>query len=361
MKTFRCACGNVLHFENSHCMVCGRTVGYLPDEGCISALEPAAGNQWTALVNNSDYRKCKNYTDFDICNWMVVADDTHPYCLSCRLNHIIPNLGQEQNLTLWYRIESAKRRLLYTLYALHLPVIGREVDPKKGLAFEFMADDANDNEFSNTLIPHRNVITGHRAGIITINIKEAEDSVREEMREKMNERYRTLLGHFRHEIGHYYWDRLIHDAKRLDDFREVFGDERVDYQQSLQCYYQEGPRVDWQKGFISAYASAHPWEDWGESWAHYMHMVDTLETAHDFGFSIQGRYVSALSKDGQSMSGYPSPPTFDTLINDWNRLTVALNAMNRSMGLPDVYPFIISQMSLAKLRFIHTTIANSRP
>ena len=361
MKTFRCQCGNVLHFENSHCLVCGRTVGYLPDQGCISALEPTAGNQWVALANNANYRKCKNYTEFEVCNWMIQAGDTRPYCLSCRLNHIIPNLGEEQNLTLWYRIESAKRRLLYTLYALHLPVIGRDVDPKKGLAFEFMADEANDDEFSNTLIPHRNVITGHRAGIITINIKEAEDSAREEMREKMNERYRTLLGHFRHEIGHYYWDRLVHDTNRLDDFREVFGDERVDYQQSLQRYYQEGPPADWQKGFISAYASAHPWEDWGESWAHYMHMVDTLETAHDFGFSIQGRYVSALSDDVQSMSGYPTSPTFDTLLNDWNRLTVALNALNRSMGLPDVYPFIISQRSLVKLRFIHATIAASTP
>jgi len=359
MKTFHCECGNTLHFENSHCLVCGRDVGYLPEYGCISALDPLPDKSWLALANKRIYRKCKNYRDYNICNWMVPVDDPQPYCVSCRLNNIIPNLGEEQNLTLWHRIESAKRRLLYTLYELHLPVIGRDVDPQKGLAFEFMADEENDDEFSNALMPHRQVITGHRAGIITINIKEAEDSAREEMREKMNERYRTLLGHFRHEIGHYYWDRLVHDMSRLDEFREVFGDERIDYQQSLNRYYQEGPVPDWQSCWISAYASAHPWEDWGESWAHYMHMVDTLETAHDFGFSIQGHDVSALTADVQSAAGYRASSAFDMLLEDWNRLTVALNAMNRSMGLPDIYPFIISNRSLQKLRFIHDIIAAS--
>jgi len=359
MKTFHCQCGNILHFENSRCLLCERLVGYLPDQACISAFEPSTNETWLALANSSIYRKCKNYSDYDICNWMIPSNDPHPYCVSCRLNHIIPDLNQEQNLTLWCRIESAKRRLLYTLYALHLPVIGRDLDPKKGLAFEFMADETNYDEFSNELTPHRRVITGHRAGIITINIKEAEDSAREEIRELMNERYRTLLGHFRHEIGHYYWDRLIHDMNRLGAFREVFGDERVDYQQNLQRYYQEGPTPDWQSGWISAYASAHPWEDWGESWAHYMHMVDTLETAHDFGFSIQGYNVSAPTAEMQSAEGYPASPAFDMLLQDWNRLTVALNAMNRSMGLPDAYPFIFSDRSLEKLRFIHDTIAAS--
>ena len=361
MKTFHCQCSNILHFENYRCLVCGRVVGYIPGDGMMSSFENKSNQQWRSLANGKNYRKCKNYSDFDICNWMVPVNDDQPYCVSCRLNHIIPNLAQEHNLTLWYRIESAKRRLLYTLFALHLSVIGRDLDPKKGLAFEFMEDEINDDEFSNTLSLHRHVFTGHRAGIITINIKEAEHSAREEMREKMNERYRTLLGHFRHEIGHYYWDRLINDMDRLDAFREIFGDERVDYQQSLSRYYQEGPRADWQSGWISAYASAHPWEDWGESWAHYMHMVDTLETAHDFGFSIQGYNVSTLSEEMQSAEGYMTSPVFDMLLQDWNRLTVALNAMNRSMGLPDVYPFIISDNTLAKLRFVHDIIMTSTP
>jgi hypothetical protein len=359
MKTFVCHCGNTLYFENSRCLVCKRMVGYLPDDGMISALEPQDNGNWLALVDRHTYRMCKNYSDYNVCNWMVPAHDPHPYCLSCRLNHIIPNLGEGQNLTLWYRIESAKRRLLYTLYELHLPVIGRHSDPKKGLAFEFLADETSDNEFRNELIPDHHVITGHRGGIITINLREAEDSAREVMREKMNERYRTLLGHFRHEIGHYYWDRLIVDMDRVGEFRRIFGDERQDYEQSLRKYYQDGPPSDWQSIWISAYASAHPWEDWGESWAHYMHMVDTLETAHDFGFSIQGYNVSSLTAEMQSTEGYLASPAFDLLIKDWNRLTIALNAMNRSMGLPDVYPFVISDTSLVKLRFIHDTISAS--
>lgn len=359
MKTFRCQCSNILHFENSRCLVCGRELGYIPEQGVMSALEPSTNKLWRALSNNKTYRKCKNYGSYNICNWMVPSHDLDPYCASCRLNHIIPNLGQEQNLTLWYRIESAKRRLLYTLYVLHLPVIGRATDPQKGLAFEFMADEEGDNEFSNALTPHRHVVTGHRAGIITINIKEAEHSTREEMREKMNEGYRTLLGHFRHEIGHYYWDRLVSDTDKIGSFRDVFGDERIDYQQSLQRYYQQGPPPDWQSGWISAYASAHPWEDWGETWAHYMHMVDSLETAQDFGFSIQGYNVSALTAEIQSAEGYVTPPAFDALLQDWHRLTVALNALNRSMGLPDAYPFIISDSSLEKLRFVHGLIADS--
>jgi len=350
-----------LHFENYRCLVCERVVGYLPDQGYMSSFEQQSAELWRSLANGQYYRKCKNYTDFDICNWMVQEKDTHSFCVSCRLNHIIPNLGQEQNLTLWYRIESAKRRLLYTLYALHLPVIGRDLDSKKGLAFDFLEDETNDDEFSNTLMAHRYVVTGHRAGIITINIKEAEDSAREEMREKMNERYRTLLGHFRHEIGHYYWDRLVNNTSWVNTFREVFGDERIDYQESLRRYYQEGPAPDWQSGWISAYASAHPWEDWGETWAHYMHMVDTLETAHDFGFSIQGYNVSALTEEMQTAEGYLTGPTFDMLLEDWNRLTVALNAMNRSMGLPDAYPFIISDNTLAKLQYIHDIIMASTP
>jgi len=359
MKTFVCQCGNTLYFENSRCLVCKHVVGYLHDEGLVSALEQQDNGNWLALTNKQAYRKCKHYSDYNVCNWMVPSHDLQPYCHSCRLNHIIPNLGEEQNLTLWYRIESAKRRLLYTLYALQLPVIGRDLDPKKGLAFEFLADATTDDEFRNELIPDHHVITGHRAGIITINLKEAEDSAREVMREKMNERYRTLLGHFRHEIGHYYWDRLIVDTDQLGEFRKIFGDERQNYEQSLRQYYQDGPSPDWQSIWISAYASAHPWEDWGESWAHYMHMVDTLETAHDFGFSIQGYNVSALTAEMQTAEGYLTSSVFEMLMHDWNRLTVALNAMNRSMGLPDAYPFIISDMSLLKLRFIHDTIADS--
>lgn len=359
MRTSECECGNTLYFENTACLACGRTVGYLPDVRRMSALEASGVGRWRALATGTDYRMCDNYSRYDVCNWMIPAADDHQLCPACRLNHIIPDLREPDNLTLWYRIEGAKRRLLYTLYALHLPVVGRERDPGGGLAFEFLADEDNGDEFSNELTPRGHVVTGHRGGLITINIMEARHGAREEMREKMNERYRTLLGHFRHESGHYYWDRLVRDTPWVKRYRALFGDERETYDAALGRYYDSGPTPGWESGWISAYASAHPWEDWGETWAHYLHMVDTLETAQDFGFSLEGRRVKALAMPMQAAAGYETPAVFERLLDDWTRLTVALNALNRSMGLPDAYPFAIGGAVLEKLRFVHELVAAS--
>ncbi|HNP25535.1 MAG TPA: putative zinc-binding peptidase [Nitrosomonas sp.] len=356
MKTFRCHCGNHLHFENSQCFSCNRMVGYLPEEKRLSALEPSAEGNWLALFNNRPYRQCKNFVDYNVCNWMVSARDNHALCLSCRLNHIIPNLNEAQNITLWYRVEQAKRRLLYTLYSLDLPVVSREKDPSSGMGFEFLQDDVAQDEFSNELTIRQSIATGHKSGMITINLLEAEHSSRLEMRDKMNERYRTLLGHFRHESGHYYWDRLINNTDKINSFRDLFGDERLDYQQALRTYYEQGPSSFWQDIWISAYASSHAWEDWAETWAHYLHMVDTVETAHDFSFSIHGYDVSAPAIDSQMANGYKTPASFDELFDDWCRLSVALNALNRSMGMDDAYPFVISSTSLNKLRYVHQIV-----
>lgn len=359
LKTFHCHCGNTLHFENNHCLACDRVVGYLPDERQLSALEPGDNGNWLALSNGRHYRQCGNYSAYAVCNWMVPAEDSHDLCASCRLNHIIPNLAEGQNLTLWYRIELAKRRLLYTLYNLNLPVVGRAEDPQRGMGFEFLQDDIAQDEFSNELTIRHSVATGHSAGMITINLLEAEHGRRELMREKMNERYRTLLGHFRHESGHYYWERLIRNSDHIDSFREIFGDERLDYAMAIRNYYDQGPPPFWSEVWISAYASVHPWEDWAESWAHYLHMVDTLETAYDFGFQIHGVDVSNPAIDKQMAPGYVSPASFDDLFDDWCRLSAALNALNRSMGLEDAYPFVISVSALNKLRYVHRLVNES--
>jgi len=331
-------------------------VGYLPDVGQLSALEPLDENVWLAVLNRQSYRQCKNNIDYNVCNWMVPDRDDHMLCKSCRLNHVIPNLSDSQNLTLWYRVEQAKRRLLYTFDNLNLPVIDRIQDPHKGLCFEFLQDETQCGEFDNTVTASQKVITGHYSGKITINLREAEHSARIEMRDKMNERYRTLLGHFRHESGHYFWEHLINGTSEITRFRELFGDEQQDYQQALSNYYEYGPSPSWQTVWISAYASAHPWEDWAETWAHYLHMVDTVETAHDFGFSIHGSNISAPGVGAQMGEGYYSPVVFDVLFEDWCRLSVALNALNRSMGLDDAYPFVISNTALDKLRYVHEIV-----
>ncbi len=343
MKTFPCHCGNRLYFENSQCLTCNSALGYLPHKQCLSALRPTGEGLWRALADGKLYQRCGNYHAYRICNWLLPAKDSHAFCVSCRLNQVIPNLEKPENLTLWQRIETAKRRLLYTLHTLRLPLVNREQDPWHGLAFEFLEGGSDALEFSNRFDANQDVMTGHSAGIITINVAETKDAAREEMREKMNEGYRTLLGHFRHEIGHYYWDRLIAGSARLESFRALFGDERADYDQALRHYYQVGPSPQWVNAHISAYASAHPWEDWAETWAHYLHMVDTLETAHDFGSTVNGQHRESIE-------------TFQSLVTEWRQLTQALNALNRSMGLNDAYPFNLTDAACEKLRFVHDLI-----
>lgn len=360
MITFACQCGNKLHFENTRCLSCGRKLGYLPEEQVVSALEPLENHRYVALHDNRVYRSCRNYHEYDICNWMVAEHDTNPLCQSCRLTEIIPNLAEPDNITLWYRIEKAKRRLLYTLKQLRLPIEGRDINPANGLAFKFLADSPATQEFNDEVTPGERVMTGHSTGTITINLAEADHSAREEMREQMNERYRTLLGHFRHESAHYYWDRLVRGSEWLGEYRRLFGDETRDYQTALDTYYKEGPPTDWERHWISAYASSHPWEDFAETWAHYLHMIDTLETAHDFGFSVHGQPPLTAVREMQFSSGYFGNISIEDLLADWVRLTGALNAMNRSMGLADAYPFILPEDVTAKLDMIHRLISSKR-
>ncbi|MGB8274508.1 MAG: putative zinc-binding metallopeptidase [Alphaproteobacteria bacterium] len=373
MKNFRCACGNTVFYENTLCNSCSRRLGFLPDLGTLAPLEPLEapgpggaenGGRWRALVPGaaSFYRRCRNDTEYQVCNWMVAAGDPNDYCASCRLNSMIPNLGDPRSLVLWFRVEQAKRWLLYTLQNLGLPIIGKAEDPAGGLAFEFLAD-AGSSEFCDTLDERQRITTGHRRGVITINIAEADPSAREQMRERMNEQYRTLLGHFRHESGHYYWDRLVNDTPWLQRFRDVFDDERADYDAALRRYYTWGPKAGWQQSFISGYAAAHPWEDWAETWAHYLHITDTLETAWDQGFSVRGRAVGPQTMPAQ----WAAPPSradaamsFDGMLADWTGLAIGMNALNRSMGLPDPYPFVLANPVIEKLRFVYDLIGAAR-
>jgi hypothetical protein len=275
MKTFHCDhCENRLVFENVLCLRCERTLGYLPDAGTLTPLTPVGNDEWeplTPAARHQRYRMCANYKDEAVCNWMVPAHDSHPLCLACRLNRTIPNLNDPENEDRWAKVEAAKRRMVYTLLSLGLPVVDKETDPIHGIAFEFLVDQPGGQR----------VLTGHDEGVITINVAEAEAHIREKMRKDMGEKYRTLLGHFRHEIGHHYWNVLIRDGTQIDSFRRLFGDERLDYAEALRRNYEKPPSNDWDEHYISAYASCHPWEDWAETWGNYLHMIDTLETARD--------------------------------------------------------------------------------
>lgn len=330
-------------------------MGFLPDEQQVSALNATADGSFLASYNDKHYRDCKNHTEFNVCNWMVQAIDTAELCVSCRLNESIPNLDDPENVTRWFLLEQAKRRLIYSAIKLRLPITSLKIDPERGLGFAFLESEIEDS-FGNELFVKNYVTTGHSNGLITLNIEEADGSSRIDIREKMNEKYRTLIGHFRHESGHYYWDRLILNSARHQEFREMFGDERLDYQAAMAHYYENGPVKNWQDIWISAYATMHPWEDWAETWAHYFHMVDTLETASSFDLSVSGNVIDSPYVLDESYSIVDMEKSFSQLFDDWCSLTQALNSLNRSMGMDDAYPFVVSLTSLKKLRFVHHTI-----
>ncbi|SHK58608.1 hypothetical protein SAMN05192548_102846 [Paraburkholderia terricola] len=351
MKTFHCnRCSHLVFYENVRCERCEALLGYVPELAEISAFEDAGEGRWRSLHPGAEgalFRQCHNYAVENVCNWMIPADSPDTLCRACQLTRTIPNLSAPENRLYWYRLEVAKRRLLYTLAALGLDVKSRETDPERGLAFEFLEDSDDGSR----------VMTGHDNGLITLNIAEADDAYREKIRSAMGEPYRTLLGHFRHETGHYYFSQLVENNPRwIEPYRKLFGDERADYGESLTAYYRDGAPAEWQASYISAYATMHPWEDWAETWAHYMLIVDVLDTATSYG-------VALLPDD-------PSEPTltdrtpvedasFDNLMKRWFPLTYALNSLNRSLGMPDGYPFTLAAPVVGKLRFVHRVIAEA--
>jgi hypothetical protein len=354
MKVGRCVCGSTLFFNNTICSSCGRAVGFLPDKLQISALEPVDNGYAVALDAKAHYVPCQNQVEYGICNWLIPAAEKPGLCMSCRLNRTIPDLTIPQNLVHWQQIEQAKRHALYSLLRLGLPLVSKQSDAAHGLAFDFLADKDPDSEFTEPLPDQEPVLTGHDNGLITLNVAEADPVARTRHRQQMGEDYRTLLGHFRHELGHYYWDRLIAETPLEGPFRELFGDERADYGKALSRHYKQGPVADWPERFVSAYASAHPWEDWAESWAHFLHMTDTLETAADFGL-IMRRIPGGVTPDA-SLLAITLGTDFSALMDQWFSLSVLTNALNRSMGLEDAYPFVLTPTVRAKLQFVHDAV-----
>jgi hypothetical protein len=358
MKIFSCsACKHVAFFENSQCTRCGHTLAYLPNLGVLSAMEiDASGTPpetnikadlFVALdpvAEGARYRLCQNYATYAVCNWAIPEHDENVFCPACRLNQVIPDLSQPEAIESWRGLELAKRRLVYTLLALNLPLQSKDSEPETGLAFAFK-NDGPDGE---------RVLTGHCDGLVTINVAEADPSAREQIRVRLGERYRTLLGHFRHESGHYYWDRLLKSSSDLPAFREEFGNEEEAYAEAVKRHYA-APHKDWSEGFVSSYATMHPWEDWAETWAHYLHMVDTLETAQSYGLALKPRPIGGAVSETVA-TGRMHFNDFDDLVSAWVPLTVALNSLNRSMGLPDLYPFVLADRVISKLRFVHRVI-----
>jgi len=348
MKLFKCShCGQLVYFENTYCERCAYPLGFDCDSLDMITVVETSLNSYTVIGSETQtsFRYCDNY-QYGVCNWLVPSDSSRKFCKACELNRTIPNLSKQTYAHRWKIIEQAKHRLIYALLCMQLPPKSKFEDPEKGLWFDFLADEEKPQ--------NEKIFTGHNRGLITINIAEADDIEREMAKRALDEPYRTVLGHLRHEIGHYYWDRLILEKSKLEEFRKLFGDERLNYQQALQDYYGRLHFHRESNSFISNYATAHPWEDWAETWAHYMHILDTEETAFAFGLILHPSLATDSSTLDVEIKRNPySVQHFEHIIDAWLPLTFAMNSLNRSMGLQDPYPFIISVNVISKLKFIH--------
>lgn len=324
MKNFFCSCGEEIFFDNFECIACGAQVGFDPKS--MDIVQPSEG----ATLNY-----CDNY-NHDACNWILPINSDQSLCWGCQFNRTIPNLTLPNNLPRFSAIERAKKRLLYTVLSEGLPIENRWVNPTRGLLFDFLDDARGQAE----AYPDQFIATGHINGVITINTVEADAVLRTEAQVALGERYRTLLGHFRHEYAHHVWTLLPDKVKDSTEFFVLFGNHTVDYDLAIKNYYDRGAPQTWESCFISAYASAHPLEDWAETLGHYLLISDALETAFAGGF---------LDSD-------PFTWTLDRKLDQWTKLGIALNKMSQSMGREILYPFSISPHVRKKLEFVNTAI-----
>jgi hypothetical protein len=328
VRDFNCPnCGQRLSFENSLCLSCRSQLGFSLDDMALLVIAPGVDTTGRGAVDSGQYQLCANLYVAE-CNWLVEKGPVRQLCTSCALTRTRPNDSDTKALAAFAAAEKAKRRLIAELHELKLPV--------DGLAFDLLS-----SEFEK-------VTTGHHNGVITLDLAEGDDVHREQLRVAMDEPYRTLLGHFRHEIGHYYFYRLVGPSQAYSQrFRELFGDPDTDYQDALDRHYNEGAPPGWKDSYVSSYAAMHPAEDWAETFAHYLHIRDALDTAAAFGFAPAGATFERRSL---------GPSGFDTIIEMWLPLAWALNMVNRSMGKEDLYPFVLPPPVLDKMRLIHVII-----
>ncbi len=320
MRAFACDnCNRLVYFHNTSCLNCGHELAFDWEERELQTYPPG----------DPGLRRCAN-VEFAACNAQVDTDGE--LCFACLLTRTRPGDDNATGLEAFREAEAAKRHLLFELGGLGLPVDSFR-EREGGLAFDLLCSD------------EQAVTTGHANGVVTLDLAESDDVHRKQMQIELGEPYRTLLGHFRHEVGHYYFPILTADPEALAEARETFGDEREDYRAALDRHYDQGPPADWHDNYVSAYATMHPAEDWAETFAHFLHIRDTMQTAAAYRMRVEG------PSDAET----PAPPeiddpeAFETVIAEWLPLTYALNALNRSMGRDDLYPFVLSPPAIAKL------------
>ena len=350
MRAFTCDnCGQIVFFENDLCLACRAPLGYVHERRELVALAPSGPSDLVEISRPAQsWRRCATAA-LTGCNWLV-APEIGGLCESCVLTRTRPRDGDVEGLAELLRAESAKRWLVFQLAEVGLPLFARDHATGTGVAFDLLSS------------AEVRVVTGHDDGVITLDLAEADSEHREHLRLQMSEPYRTVLGHFRHEIGHFYWPILVNRPDLLDECRDLFGDDRADYGEAMQRHYENSHRSDtsWQQDHISRYATMHPFEDWAETFAHYLHILDTLQTAESFGLTTDaGPGVRHTQRPpGQATRPYGST-TFGQVIDLWLELSCALNQVNRSMGHKDLYPFVLSPTVVRKLAFVDRLVSGT--
>ena len=319
MKAFVCrVCDNPLYWENSVCVSCGTSLGYSREERAIVPVENGAYTDGDGVTR----RICRNL-NLSGCTWLTDRDDG--FCFSCALTRTRPADDDVEGMSQYPVAEQAKRRLIYELDELGFPIVTREQDPEQGLTFDLLYST------------EEKIFIGHDSGVITIDLAESDAAYRERMRIQLDEPYRTMLGHLRHEVGHYFEAQLVR-GDLIGTARELFGDESESYADAIDRHYEEGPPADWQSSFISQYATMHPFEDFAETFAHYLHIWDAVDTANEFGLTTV--HPEAFTSFRDLVTGV------------WMPLAIALNQINRSIGKDALYPFVIPAPVLDKLDFV---------
>lgn len=334
MRAFACPrCLSLIFFTNTRCLTCSAELAYQPTSSEFVDLDLATPHA----------QACANRSMIG-CNW-TAADDL---CSCCALTRTRPADDDPAGITAWTAVEEAKRQLVFQLLEVGLPITPR-TEHGAGLAFDLL---------SSSNAP---VTTGHADGVITIDLAEGDDPHREAVRVGLAEPYRTVLGHLRHETGHYYWPSLVGDTSTLPRFRLLFGNEESDYAAALETHYATPDDNRWTTRMVSHYAAAHPWEDWAETFAHYLHIRDTSQTAAAWGMRVTGPDLALNVASNAQLAAEPTEhiDEFDELIRSWLPLSYALNAINRSMGNHALYPFILPEPVLHKLRFVHERITQT--
>ncbi len=354
MRLHHCShCGQQVYFENTICTACGNALGLLTDSLEMRAFGPQyADGSWPQLHPKLGYeatrwRPCERRITADLCNWMVPAGSNSLRCRSCQLTDPASSDSPAASAQRG-KAELEKRRLLYSLFGLGLPLRPKtHADDLHGLAFRWLSPGDD-----------QTALTAHANGLVSLNLQEVDDVHRESARVQFGESQRTVLGHLRHEVSHHLYQRFVSGTRFMEPFRLHFGDERQDYASTLARYYANGPISNWRDWTISAYAGSHPWEDWAETCAHYLLILDAVDTAAAWGLHLRPNL------HGPGPACAPQMPTAGRtaqalLFDDWMPVARFLNAMSRSIGIGDSYPYSVPQPLLGKLRFVQEVIQAS--